>query len=95
MRRTKQTGAQAGATTAMTHRWQQVLPGSREVLFTAATNAINYYDANIDVISLKTGERKTVQHNGISPLYFATSIGRGSNGVSPGIKRPQLSRFCS
>ena len=48
-----------------THRWPQVLPGSQAVLFTAGRLAVNYDDANIDVISLKTGERKTVERGGL------------------------------
>jgi Tol biopolymer transport system component len=31
----------------------------------------------VDVISLKTGERKTVERGGISPRYLATSTGKG------------------
>jgi Tol biopolymer transport system component len=55
------------------HRWPQVLPGSRAVLFTASTTSGGYGNANIDVVSLKTGERKTVQRGGFSPSYLATS----------------------
>ncbi len=60
-----------------THRWPQVLPGSQAVLFTASINGNTYDDANIDVISLKTGERKTVQRGGFFPRYFPTSTGNG------------------
>jgi serine/threonine-protein kinase len=60
-----------------THRWLQVLPGGQAVLFTASTVATSYDDANIDVISLKTGERKTVARGGFSPRYLATSAGTG------------------
>jgi len=62
-----------------THRWPQVLPGSQAVLFTAHTagGGGNYDDANIDVISLKTGERKTVQRGGFSGHYLRTSAGSG------------------
>src|SRR4029077_15543750 len=44
-----------------THRWPQVLPGSQAVLFTASarTGTGSYDDASIDIVSLKTGERKT------------------------------------
>jgi Tol biopolymer transport system component len=59
----------------ITHRWPQVLPGSRAVLFTAATHAGGYDDANIDVVSFKTGERKTVGRGGFYPRYLATSTG--------------------
>ena len=61
----------------LTHRWPQVLPGSQAVLFTVANHTGSYDDANIDVISLKTGERKTVARGGFSPRYLATSSGTG------------------
>ncbi len=59
------------------HRWPQVLPGSQAILFTTNTHGSNYDDANIEVISLKTGERKTVERGGYSPRYLATSNGTG------------------
>ena len=55
-----------------TNRWPQALPGSQAVLF-SAYEGINFYDANIDAISVKTGERKTVMKGGYSPHYAATS----------------------
>jgi Tol biopolymer transport system component len=61
----------------VTHRWPQVLPGSQAILFTASTQRGNYDNANVDVISLKTGERKTVARGGFFPRYLATSIGTG------------------
>jgi Tol biopolymer transport system component/predicted Ser/Thr protein kinase len=60
-----------------THRWPQVLPGSQAVIFTAHTHVGNFDDANIDVVLLKTGERKTVQRGGFFPRYLATSDGGG------------------
>jgi serine/threonine-protein kinase len=61
-----------------THRWPQVLPGSRAVLFTSSTRVGgDYDDANIDVVSLKTGERKTVQRGGFFPRYVTSSKGIG------------------
>lgn len=62
----------------VTHRWPQVLPGGQAVLFTAGASRANQDDANIDVISLKTGERKTVARGGYNPRYLPTS-----SGVSP------------
>ena len=56
-----------------THRHPQVLPGSQAVLFTASAGVGPFDDADIDVVSLKTGERKTVEHGGFSPGYLATS----------------------
>ena len=53
-----------------THRWPQVLPGSQAVLFTASSSSGNYDDANIDVVSLKTGARKTLHRGGFSARYL-------------------------
>lgn len=65
----------------ISQRWPQVLPGSQAVLFTATAqiSAGGYDDANIDVISLKTGERKTIQRGGFSARYLADAT--GSNGA--------------
>jgi len=59
----------------VTHRWPQMLPGSQAVLFTAHNATNSYSEANIDVASLKTGERKTVQRGGYSGRYLATPAG--------------------
>ena len=60
----------------VTHRWPQILPGSQSVLFTVAAQiAAGYDDANIDVVSLQTGERKTIQHGGFSARYLADATG--------------------
>lgn len=63
-----------------THRWPQVLPGSQAVLFTASSQFGSYHDANIDVLSLKTGERKTIQHGDFSARYFAEASSSNGNG---------------
>jgi serine/threonine-protein kinase len=61
-----------------THRWPQVLPGSQAVLFTSAAALAPSYDgANVEVVSLKTGERKTVERGGFFPRYLPTSTGTG------------------
>jgi Protein kinase domain/WD40-like Beta Propeller Repeat len=57
------------------HRWPQVLPGSQTVLFTAVNGSawgaiLTYDDANIDVVTLQTGSRKTIQHGGFSGRYL-------------------------
>ena len=61
------------------HRWPQVLPGSEAVIFTAlelfSTDRSN---ANIEVISLRTGERKTLHRGGFFGRYLAE--GNGSRG---------------
>jgi len=62
----------------VTHRWPQVLPGSQGVLFTsAAQTGAGYDDANIEVISFRTGERKTLLRGGFSPRYLGDSSGTG------------------
>ncbi len=61
-----------------THRWPQVLPGARAVIFTANTPTINSYeDATIDVQSLETGERKTLWRGGYFGRYVPTRGARG------------------
>ncbi len=61
----------------ITHRFPQVLPGSQAILFTASTHGGTFDDANIDVISLKTGEQKTVERGGSSASYLPASTGAG------------------
>jgi serine/threonine-protein kinase len=51
------------------HRFPQVLPGGEAVLFTALASG-NYDDANIDALSFKTGERKTVHRGGYFGRYL-------------------------
>ena len=64
----------------VSHRWPQVLPGSQTVLFTAAAQiGLSYDEANIDVVSFRTGERKTVQREGFSARYLADAA--SSNGT--------------
>ena len=63
-----------------THRWPQVLPGSQAVLFTAAARSVGSYDtANIEVISLKTGERTTIHRGGFFGRFLTD--GAGSTGT--------------
>ena len=56
----------------VTHRWPQVLPGGKAVLFTSNTHGGNYEDANIVVYSMSSGERKTLQHGGFYARYVPT-----------------------
>ena len=48
----------------VTHRWPQVLPGARAILYTAHNRGNNYADANIVVQTLPNGPRKIVQRGG-------------------------------
>jgi serine/threonine-protein kinase len=55
------------------HSYPQVLPGSQAVLFTSGTSGHSLEDANIDVLSFKTGERKTLHQRGFHGRYVAIS----------------------
>ncbi len=74
---TPQAITKPGQTGEATHRWPQVLPGGQAVLFTGSTVIGNYEDANIEVLSLKTGQWKVVQRGGYFGRYLATSNGAG------------------
>jgi hypothetical protein len=53
------------------HGWPQVLPGAQAVLFTAyGTGAFD--DGEINAVSLKTGERKTVYKGGFLGRYLSS-----------------------
>jgi WD40 repeat protein len=52
------------------HRWPQVLPGASAVLFTASADAGQYENASLEVVSLKTGQRKTLLHGGYYGRYL-------------------------
>jgi serine/threonine-protein kinase len=56
--------------------YPQVLPGSQAVLFTSAGSG-SFFNANIDVASFKTGQRKTVLHRGFFGRYLTTPNGTG------------------
>jgi serine/threonine-protein kinase len=53
-----------------THRWPQVLPGSKAVLFTSHSSTGVYNDANIEALSLATGQRKILVKGGFFGRYL-------------------------
>jgi Tol biopolymer transport system component len=53
----------------ITHRWPQVLPGSKAVLFMSSTST-DFEDADIFVYSIASGQRKTVQRGGFYAHYL-------------------------
>jgi Tol biopolymer transport system component/predicted Ser/Thr protein kinase len=54
-----------------THRWPQILPGGKTVLFTITTAWGNHEEAGIAVVSLPDHRRKTVlEHAGMYPRYL-------------------------
>jgi serine/threonine-protein kinase len=58
------------AVAEITHRWPQVLPGGRAVLFTAHNTLGNYEDASIVVRALPGGPSKVVQRGGYFGQYL-------------------------
>ena len=56
----------------LTHRWPQLLPGGKAVLFMSSTLTGNYEDADIVVYSMASGQRKTVHHGGFHARYVPT-----------------------
>ena len=55
------------------HRWPQVLPGAQAVLFESAIAYGNYETADIAVVSVKDGRKKTViARAGMNPRYLPT-----------------------
>jgi serine/threonine-protein kinase len=51
-------------------RWPQVLPGGGAILFTSSINQGSWEDADIVVVRLATGERKTVHRGGHYGRYL-------------------------
>jgi eukaryotic-like serine/threonine-protein kinase len=60
-----------------THRWPQVLPGAKAILFTAENSIFGFDDAKIEVVTLADHRRKTVQRGGTYGRYLAASGGKG------------------
>jgi serine/threonine-protein kinase len=54
------------------HRWPQVLPGARAILFTAYRSLTGLDGATIEVLSLRDGRRKTLVHGGAWARYLAS-----------------------
>jgi len=56
----------------VTHRWPQLLPGGKAVLFTASRNLSDYESADVEVLTFKTGEVKVVQQGGYFGRYVTS-----------------------
>jgi Tol biopolymer transport system component len=54
----------------LTHRWPQILPGGKAVLFTANSAVGGFDGANIDVMSLADHRRKTLVRGGTFGRYL-------------------------
>jgi serine/threonine-protein kinase len=57
----------------ISHRWPQILPGGKAVLFTAHTATADFDQAAIEALSLETGSRKTILRGG----YFGRFLPSG------------------
>ena len=55
-----------------THRWPQILPGGKAVLFTASDSTAAFEDARIKAVSLDTGAQKTIVRGGYFGRYIPT-----------------------
>jgi serine/threonine protein kinase/Tol biopolymer transport system component len=53
----------------VTHRWPQVLPGGKAVLFTSHKKSRDFNEASIEVVMVATGERKVVLSGGSYGRY--------------------------
>jgi len=58
------------ASQEVTHRWPQVLPGGKAVLYTAHSTLGNYEDANLVVHSLEGDTRKVLHRGGYHGRYL-------------------------
>jgi Tol biopolymer transport system component len=56
----------------VTHRWPQILPGGKAVLFTVHTTLAGFDGANIEVMSFKDHRRKTLVRGGTFGRYLPT-----------------------
>ena len=53
----------------LSHRWPEILPGGKEVLFTIWAANFNWDNQRIGVLSLKTGERRVLVEGGTYARY--------------------------
>ena len=60
-----------------THRWPQVLPGGRAVLFTHNGSTSRFEDGSVAVLSLESGQVKTLQVGGYFGRYLPGAGGGG------------------
>ncbi len=60
-----------------THRWPQILPGGKAILFTAQNSTVGFDDGKIEVMTLAAHHRKTLQRRGTFGRYLGVSGGKG------------------
>ena len=71
-----------GAASALTnsHRWPQILPGGKAVLYLAG-NAGDFAEARIEVREIASGKVQVLQKGGFFPRYFDGHVGFVRDGV--------------
>jgi Tol biopolymer transport system component/tRNA A-37 threonylcarbamoyl transferase component Bud32 len=60
-----------------THRWPQILPGGKAILFTAQNSTVGFDEGKIEVMTLADHHRKTLQRRGTFGRYLGVSGGKG------------------
>jgi len=63
------------------HRWPQILPGGRSVLFTLGAKSMRLEDARVGVASLETGKWHVLLENGGYGRYMAGHLIYAANGT--------------
>jgi len=61
----------------LTHRWPQILPGGKAVLFTSHASTSGFDGANIEGMSLADHRRKILERGGTFGRYLPSSNGAG------------------
>jgi serine/threonine protein kinase/Tol biopolymer transport system component len=56
----------------VTHRWPQVLPAARGVVFTAHNDVLGFGDATLAVLPMSGGAHRVVHRGGSSPRYLTS-----------------------
>jgi serine/threonine protein kinase/WD40 repeat protein len=76
-----------GARNQVTHRWPQLLPGGKSVLFTASADNNNFEQATVEVASLATGQAEVLVRNAYFGRYlpsgYLTYISGGTLFAAP------------
>jgi serine/threonine-protein kinase len=71
----------------VTHRWPQILPGGKAVLFTSHTSLVGFDRATIEVMSLADHRRKTLVRGGTYGRYLPSGhlvyVNRGTLFAAP------------
>ena len=70
-------GTRLGERGDATHRWPQVLPGATGVMFTSHKIVTGFDDAAIEVVAIKSGERKILVKGGYFGRYLAVDAQSG------------------